>query len=491
MNETLKLATVPPASETNHLRLAVVYVLMLVATVAGFFLIRSFGEGLKSAGEIAVVAEEHVAAAAVGAVPVAHRNDTLLHVLLALVAMIVAGRGLGLCFRFLGQPPVIGEVVAGILLGPSLLGLIAPDFAAFLLPASVAPSLGVIAQLGVILYMFVVGLELDPAMLRSRGHATIAISHSSIVAPFILGSFLALFLYPRFAESHISFTVFALFLGAAMSVTAFPVLARILTDRGISRTPLGVIALTCAASDDVTAWCLLAFVVGVAQSQVSMSLLVLLWTAIYLSVMLLIIRPLLHRWVSRIGDRPITPGILAAVFVALLGSALLTEWIGVHAIFGGFVLGAIFPHDSRLASELTKKLEDTVTVLLLPAFFAFTGMRTQLGLVSGWENLLWCSLIIAVATLGKFGGTLVAARLTGLGWRESSSLGILMNTRGLMELIVLNIGLDLQIISPTIFAMMVIMAMVTTIATTPILQWINAKNLCGQPPSSPKVEVRV
>lgn len=442
---------------------------MLVGTVGAFFLIRQLGEGLPA------VSGMEIGSSAAAPVSVAHRNDALLHILLALVAMIAAGRLLGVCFRYVGQPPVIGEVIAGILLGPSLLGRIAPEFAAYLLPASVAPSLGIIAQLGVILYMFVVGLELDSSALHSRGHSTIAISHASIVTPFILGSGLALFLYPRFAEQHVSFTVFALFLGAAMSVTAFPVLARILTDRGTSRTPLGIVALTCAATDDVTAWCLLAFVVGVAQSQVSMSLMVLLWTFLFVSAMLLIAKPLLQRWVRSLKDQPMSPGVMAIVFFALLGSALITEGIGIHAIFGGFVLGAIFPHDSRLARDLKLKLEDTVTVLLLPAFFAFTGMRTQIGLVSGIETWVWCGLIIAVATVGKFGGTLLAARLTGLGWREASSLGILMNTRGLMELIVLNIGLDLKIISPTVFAMMVIMAVVTTIATTPVLQLIDRR----------------
>lgn len=461
------MSTTAMTENTRLWRSAIVYLLMLAGTIAGFLLVRQFGETLQTA-----VALPAVAGAKFG---VAHRNEALLHVLLALVAVIVTGRLLGTVFRYLGQPPVIGEVIAGIMLGPSLLGYISPEFAGYLLPQTVAPTLGVIAQLGVILYMFVVGLELDPESLRERGHSTVAISHASIVAPFLLGSILALFLYPRLAEPHVPFTVFALFLGAAMSVTAFPVLARILTDRGISRTPLGVVALTCAATDDATAWCLLAFVVGVAQAKVQASFLVLVWTAIYIAVMFLVCRPLLRRWVSSLGPAPTTPGVMAVVFVGLLASALITEAIGIHAIFGAFVLGAIFPHDSPLAKDLIRKLEDTVTVLLLPAFFAFTGMRTQIGLVSGMENWMWCGLIIAVATIGKFGGTLIAARFTGLNWREASSLGILMNTRGLMELIVLNIGLDLQIISPTVFAMMVIMAVVTTIATTPIFQLINSR----------------
>ena len=459
------MSTTAMTANTRPWRSITIYLLMLIGAVAGFLLIRYLGDGLQTSPTLPAVAGAKVG--------IAHRNDTFLHVLLALVAVIIAGRLLGAAFRYVGQPPVIGEVIAGILLGPSLLGQISPEFASYLLPQSVAPTLGVIAQLGVILYMFVVGLELDPESLRERGHSTIAISHASIVAPFLLGSILALFLYPELAEPHVPFTVFALFLGAAMSVTAFPVLARILTDRGISRTPLGVVALTCAATDDATAWCLLAFVVGVAQAKVQASFLVLIWTALYIAALFLVCRPLLRRWVHSLGDRPITPGVIAVVFVALLSSALVTELIGIHAIFGAFALGAIFPHDSHLAKDLVRKLEDTVTVLLLPAFFAFTGMRTQIGLVSGMENWIWCGLIIAVATLGKFGGTYVAGRLTGLDRREASSLGILMNTRGLMELIVLNIGLDLQIISPTVFAMMVIMAVVTTVATTPIFQFIN------------------
>lgn len=460
-------STLAITENTRPWRIVLVYVLMLAGTVLGFLVVRHFGEALQTS-----VVAPVVAGATVG---VAHRSDALLHILLALVAVIVTGRLLGIGFRLLGQPPVIGEVIAGIMLGPSLLGQIAPEFAAYLLPQSVAPTLGVIAQLGVILYMFVVGLELDPDSLRERGHSVVAISHASIVAPFLLGSILALFMFPRLAESHVQFTEFALFMGAAMSVTAFPVLARILTDRGLSRTPLGVMALTCAATDDATAWCLLAFVVGVSQAKVQASFLVLIWTGVYAAAMFLLVKPLLRRWVGSLPDSPATPGVLAAMFVGLLASALITEMIGIHAIFGAFVFGAIFPHDSPLARDLVRKLEDTVTVLLLPAFFAFTGMRTQIGLVSGIENWVWCGLIIFVATLGKFGGTVAAARLTGMNWRDANSLGILMNTRGLMGLIILNIGLDLQIISPTVFAMMVIMAVVTTIATTPIFQLINRR----------------
>jgi Kef-type K+ transport system membrane component KefB len=316
--------------------------------------------------------------------------------------------------------------------------------------------------------MFLVGLELNAGLIRSRAHATVAISHASIVVPFLLGSILALWLYPRFGTADVPFTSFALFMGVAMSITAFPVLARILTDRNMESTELGVVALSCAAIDDVTAWCLLAFVVGVAQSEVNGAVQTTLLAVAYIAIMLVVVRPLAVRFLGHDADHP--PRRMAVwVLVGLLFSAMTAEWIGIHAIFGAFLLGAIIPHDSDVARDFTEKLEDIVKILLLPAFFAYTGMRTEIGLVSGWTAWFFCALIILVATLGKFGGSFVAARFTGLNWRISAALGILMNTRGLMELIVLNIGLELGVISPTLFAMMVIMALVTTIATTPVL----------------------
>ncbi|MBS0265867.1 MAG: cation:proton antiporter [Planctomycetes bacterium] len=384
-------------------------------------------------------------------------------------AVLICGRCLAVVFRWLGQPPVIGEVVAGILLGPSFLGWVWPSAQQFILPADVAPMLGTIAQLGVILYMFIVGLELNPELLRDRAHATVAISHSSIITPFILGSGLALWLYPRMSSSEVPFTSFALFMGVAMSITAFPVLARILTDRGIHRSPIGVVALGCAATDDVTAWCLLAFVVGVAQAKVGSAFIVLGLTVLYIAGMFLVARPLAQRYFRKFGEHEISPNLVAVVLILLLGSAVTTELIGIHAIFGAFLLGAIIPHDCALARVLTTRLVDLVTILLLPAFFAFTGMRTQIGLVNGLEQWLVCGLIILVATAGKFGGTLLASRATGLGWRDATTLGLLMNTRGLMELIVLNIGLDMGVISPTLFAMMVLMALATTMSAAPLM----------------------
>lgn len=442
------------------------YLLMIGGSIGLFFLIRSVGAGLVAQTPPRAVGP---AAAAAGA-------HTLLHVLLALVVIIVAARVCGSICKYFQQPPVIGEVIAGILLGPSLLGLVWPEAMKFVLPPTVAPFLSVIAQIGVILFMFLVGLELNTNQLRTRTHATVAISHASILVPFLLGTLLALWLYPQFATSGVSFTAFALFIGISLSVTAFPVLARILTDRGMHKSQLGIVALTCAAVDDVTAWCLLAFVIAVAKAQVSSAVLTFFLTGIYLGLMLLVARPLVAKAVRAMEiHQKVSQNSIAVVAVGLLLSALATEVIGIHAIFGAFLLGVIIPHDSRLAQELTHKIEDLVVVLFLPAFFAFTGMRTQIGLVHGaWEWMV-CGVILLAACLGKFGGTFFAARVTGLGNRDSAALGILMNTRGLMELIVLNIGLDLGILSHTLFAMFVLMAVITTFATTPILHLLTRK----------------
>jgi len=442
-------------------RWAAGYLLALAFAVAAFLFIRHLGGGLAAPAPLR-------GGDVLGAVT--SKNDALMHVLLALAVIIVTARAVGFLFAMMKQPPVIGEVIAGLVLGPSLLGRFVPDASTFLLPPSVAPFLAVLSQVGVLLYMFMVGLELDLDLVKNQSRATLAISHASIVVPFLLGSGLALLLYPRLSAADVSFTVFALFCGVAMSVTAFPVLARILTDRRLHKSPLGTVALTCAAVDDVTAWCLLAFVVSVANTRLESAFETLGLSGAFLVLMLAVVRPRVRKLVARMdSEKPVSKTAIALALVAVLISALATEWIGIHAIFGAFVMGAIVPHESALARELAHKLEDVVVILLLPAFFAYTGMRTQIGLVAGVSQWLLCGLVIAAASAGKFGGTLLAARLAGLGTRDAAALGILMNTRGLMELIVLNIGLDLKVISPTLFAMFVIMAVVTTLATTPIL----------------------
>ena len=445
-------------------RVILFYAASLVAAVGVFLLIRSAGLRLfapRTAQPPGIVE----------ATPPAETTSVLLHVLLALVIIVIAARVLGAMFGLLHQPQVMGEVVAGLLLGPSFLGWLAPLVSSQLLPQTIAPFLAVIAQIGIILFMFLVGLEMDTGLLRQRTRASIAISHASIVVPFLLGASLALWLYPRFAGGGISFTAFALFIGVAMSVTAFPVLARILRDTKKQTSRMGVLALACAAVDDVTAWCLLALVVGVARAQPGRVLVTVGATTAFVLFVLVIAR----RGAVWLAGRQASLGrttqqMFAIVCVSLLVSALVTERIGIHALFGAFLLGAVVPHDSQLARDIREKCEDLVVVLFLPVFFVFTGMRTQVGLLKEPVDWLVCVVIILIASLGKFGGSFFAARLTGSDSREAASLGILMNTRGLMELIVLNVGLDLGVLSPALFAMFVLMAVVTTLATTPILQ---------------------
>ncbi len=449
------------------------YLLLLLAAILAFLMIQQWGQTLQApAGLVTTISET---AAANTRQPA--KIDVVVHVLATLASVIGLGNLLAWGLRRIHQPAVIGEVIAGILLGPSVLGLFSPETMHRLIPDAatdphrlVISSLNSIAQLGVVLYMFIVGLELNLRKVGQQAKVAIAISHASIVFPFVLGAGMALWLYPILSSREVPFTSFALFLGVAMSITAFPILARILTDQGLQQTDLGVIALSCAAADDVTAWCLLAFVVGVANAQLGSAVIVAIATLTFIVIMFVVIRPLLIRWIAwaepRFADERAIPWFL----MLLLCSALTTEAIGIHAVFGAFLLGTVIPHDSRVAKSLSQKLHDVVTILLLPAFFAVTGMNTRIGLINGWESWLICGTIIVFATAGKFGGTMIAARFVGLDWRTSSALGILMNTRGLMELIVLNIGLSLGVISPKLFAMMVMMALVTTLTTTPILK---------------------
>jgi K+:H+ antiporter len=390
---------------------------------------------------------------------------------LDIVVILAVSRLLGAALGMVGQPQVIGEVIGGILLGPSLLGWAAPGLSAMLFPPAVLPFLKVLSEYGIVFFMFLVGLELDPALMRGRGRAAVVTSHASILTPFALGIGLAAWLFAQHAPPGVRFLSFALFMGASMSITAFPVLARILIERDLLKTKVGAVTIVCAAVDDVTAWCLLAFVVAVVgTANLAAAARTLLFVAAYLAVMLLVVRPLLGR-LSAMVDRSgrLSQNLVAIVFILVLASAFTTDTIGIHAIFGGFMLGAVMPKEALFTRELVDKLEDFAVVLLLPIYFAYTGLHTQIGLLD--TPALWtqCALVVGVATLGKFGGSAVAARVTGLGWREACALGVLMNTRGLMELIILNIGYDLGVISPALFAMMVLMAILTTVATTPVL----------------------
>lgn len=391
--------------------------------------------------------------------------------LLQLILIVLAARLAGAAFGWMGQPPVIGEIVAGIMLGPSVLGTLAPGAFGFLFEASSLGTLKLLAEIGVLLFLFVVGLELDVSLLSGRVQTAVIVSHASIVIPYFLGVALSYLLYPRFAPPNVSFVAFALFMGIAMSITAFPVLVRILSDRGLAGTPLGNTAVTCAAVDDVTAWSLLAAVVAVAGSGgfwASVRTIVLALS--FILVMLFLVGPRLRRAMSRRAETD-TPSrtTIAVVLTFLFASALATEAIGIHALFGAFLAGVVMPRRAEFRAYLAQRLEEFSAVFLLPLFFAFTGLRTQIGLLDDAESWLFCFVIILVATAGKLGGSMLAARLTKMSWLESFELGALMNTRGLMELIALNVGYELGILSPRIFAMMVLMALATTFATGPLL----------------------
>ena len=399
-----------------------------------------------------------------------------LAILLAqIVTIILAARLFGWIFRKIGQPSVIGEMIAGIVLGPSLVGMYFPEFSATLFPAASLGNLQFLSQIGLILFMFVIGMELDLKVLKNKAHESVVISHASIVIPFALGLSLAYFIYGTFAPEGVEFASFGLFMGIAMSITAFPVLARIVQERGMQKTKLGTIAITCAAADDITAWCILAVVIAIVKAGSFTSALYVIGLAIlYVIVMLKIVRPFL----KRVGDlnstrESLNKPVVAIFFITLLLSSYASELIGIHALFGAFLAGAIMPENNKFRNIFIEKVEDVSIIVLLPLFFVFTGLRTQIGLLN--DPYLWkvTAVIIAVAVVGKFFGSAFAAKFVGQSWKDSLAIGALMNTRGLMELVVLNIGYDLGVLSTEIFTMMVIMALVTTFMTGPALDFID------------------
>ena len=405
-----------------------------------------------------------------------HNLQHPLAILLAqIITIILVARFFGWMFRKIGQPSVIGEIIAGIVLGPSLVGLYFPEFSAALFPSASLGNLQFLSQIGLILFMFVIGMELDLKVLKNKANEAVVISHASIVIPFSLGIGLAYFIYYKFAPQGIEFLSFSLFMGISMSITAFPVLARIVQERGIHKTRLGTIVITCAAADDITAWCILAVVIAVVKAGSFVSSLYVIGLALlYVGVMIYFVKPFL----KRIGDlystkNKLNKPVVAIFFLILILSSYITEIIGIHALFGAFMAGVIMPDITKFRSIFIEKVEDVSVILLLPLFFVFTGLRTQIGLIN--DPYLWkvTGFIILVAVVGKFFGSALAAKFVGQSWRDSLTIGALMNTRGLMELIVLNIGYDLGVLTSGIFTMMVIMALVTTIMTGPALDLIN------------------
>lgn len=395
--------------------------------------------------------------------------------LLQIITIIIVARFFGWIFRKIGQPTVIGEIIAGIFLGPSLVGMYFPEYSALLFPVESLGNLQFLSQIGLILFMFVIGMELDLKVLKNKANDAVVISHASIVIPFALGIGLSYFVYHQFAPAGVEFLSFSLFMGIAMSITAFPVLARIVQERGIHKTKLGTIVITCAAADDITAWCILAAVIAIvkAGSFVS-SLYIIMLAAGYVVLMLFLVKPFL----KKVGDlysssENLSKPVVAIFLLTLIISSYMTEVIGIHALFGAFMTGAIMPDITKFRNIFIEKVEDVAVILLLPLFFVFTGLRTEIGLIN--DAYLWkvTAGIILVAVVGKFLGSALAARFIGQNWRDSLTIGALMNTRGLMELVVLNIGYELGVLSPQIFTMMVIMALVTTFMTGPALDIIN------------------
>ena len=409
------------------------------------------------------------------------RNSFLLNLsnpvsilLLQTIAILIAARSFGFLFSKIRQPSVIGEVVAGIFLGPSVLGYLFPAYTNFLFPKIALPVLQLFSQLGLLLFMFVIGMELDLKVLKQKARAVIIISHAGIIIPYALGVVLAYFIYKEYALPNINFLSFGLFIGIAMSITAFPVLARILQERSMSRTRIGSMALACAAVDDISAWSILAVVISIVNAGSSYgALFTILLTIVFILVMYKVIKPLLQK-ITRVYTHTenISLSVAAIMFGVLLVSSYLAEIIGIHALFGAFLAGVIMPSDVNFRRILTGKVEHVSLGLLLPLFFAFSGLRTQLGLLNTPHAWMICSAITGIAILGKFGGSLFAAKFVGETWKDSLILGALINTRGLMELIVLNIGYELGVLNAELFTMMVIMALVTTFMTGPALDLI-------------------
>jgi len=394
--------------------------------------------------------------------------------LLQMVSILVFARVMGFVFSKLGQPTVIGEILAGIILGPSVLGNFFPEAFSFLFSPGSLDSIYIISQIGLVLFMFIIGMELNLTALKSKIREVVVISHASIIIPFFLGMLLAYFLYVEFASGKTGFLPFALFIGISMSITAFPVLARIIQEKDLTKTHLGTMSLASAAIGDVTAWCLLAAVIAIASTGSFFgSIYTIALSIIYAAIMWFVVKPFL----KKLGDiyktnELVNKNMVAFILLLLLVSSLTTQIIGIHALFGAFMAGVVMPSMSNFRKIITEKIEDVSVSFMLPLFFVYIGLRTEIGLVN--TPYLWsvCGIIILVAIIGKFGGTALSARIVGENWRDSLSMGVLMNTRGLMELIVLNIGYEMGILPPALFVMLVIMTIVTTFMTTPIMSFI-------------------
>lgn len=410
-------------------------------------------------------------------------ENTVVAFFIAVVVVMLFARLCGSLMPKLGQPRVMGEVLAGILLGPTLFGAIAPGLQSTIFAPDIVPYIGVVANLGLIFYMFLIGLEVDLGLLRGRARMTLAVSNTALLVPLMLGMLVALPLYPLLAPD-VRFPAFALFVGVSMSITAFPVLARIISERRMLKRPLGALALSAAAVDDVSAWFLIALATAVASAGSGVAVLETIgWAAVFCLGMAFLVRPVMARAAVAYDEAGRVPGTwITIIFAGVLLAAITTETIGIAVIFGAFAMGIAMPRHAGLSEDVTRRVEDFVLTLLLPLFFAYTGLRTNVALLGSGQLIAITALLCTIAILGKYGGTLIAARVIRLPWRESAVLGALMNTRGLTELIVLNLALSTGAISSALFTALVIMALVTTFMAGPLMRLLDPHNAFGEQP---------
>ncbi|MFI7020086.1 cation:proton antiporter [Streptomyces sp. NPDC050164] len=408
-----------------------------------------------------------------GSAPAAVEGPTVevWRVLLALAVIIAAARLAGTVVSALAQPRVVGEMLSGILLGPSVLGLLAPDFSAWLFAPGVLPHVDMVAQLGLAFFMFLVGLEFDGHLLRGRGSTASVIGQVSVAIPLALGVAVGTAIYGELGSSTGDRETFALFIGAAMSVTAFPVLARILMERGIFQTPVGTLAMVCAAIADLVAWLLLACVIAQIRGDSWFAVIrTALLTLVLVLIMLYVVRPALRRMLRPQRSGPVADGALALMSLGVLASAVAADWIGIHLVFGAFLFGTVCPRNAPRLREASGKIQSVTLALLLPPFFALVGLQTEMGLLGrNASHWWWFLLLLAVAIAGKWAGTTVGALGTGIDRMSAVRLGLLTNCKGLTELVILSIGLELGILSPLLFTILVLVALVATVMTTPLL----------------------